>query len=491
MGRNAILHIKNETGRNLTYVRHNVMHGKFQKGKNPPNEIKVGETKTFEVGNCTGAKIGPKGTVTYKLDYASGITVELTFFWDHPFSHHLSAYQVHSNPPWFGSYYLNPPDSTGHNQELTYVVRLNDYGFDPKEWMNQLGRSGNDILIRDMLIPGSHDSGTYNIPVDSKPYFGLDIEEGFLGLLSKIDFIGALSGWAKAQKGTIYDQLCAGIRYFDLRVSNGKFVTLILPKVPITTVEKGSIIKELEVPNVVEKSQYISHSMISAKVEEIISDIKKFIDTHPKEIIILNFQHFYNMSTNDYQNLIQLMKSQWGNKIVKRTKEKINKLSLKKLQNDNQQIILIFDQDHLIKSPGEGSGESFKTKNDKLFSKYEEIWSAQDCLYNKWPNTSDQTELHDYLLKIMNKKSEIDGKLFVLQGILSPSKSMYLNAVTGTYPKNLKELGIRITPEVISWVNNEWYSKHLNIIMCDWVEDSVITQVCYMLNKHYKSSIAK
>jgi hypothetical protein len=55
----------------------------------------------------------------------------------------------------------------------------------------------------------------------------------------------------------------------------------------------------------------------------------------------------------------------------------------------------------------------------------------------------------------------------------------------GSHHKNLEELGNALSPEVVSWVNNEWNHKPLNIIMLDWVCNSMVTQVAFILNKYH------
>ena len=111
MGRNVTLHIQNETGFDLAFVRNEIEHGKYN--ANPPKKISRCETGTFKVGNKTGAKVGPKGSITYQLIYTENIYVELTFYWDHPFSASASTYEVASNPPWFASYCLEPGSPVG------------------------------------------------------------------------------------------------------------------------------------------------------------------------------------------------------------------------------------------------------------------------------------------------------------------------------------------------------------------------------------------
>ncbi len=123
MGRNAKITIWNLTNGILTRKSYNVMHGKFQKGYEPPNEIKAGKMSSFEVGNRTGSKIGPKGTVTYRITQGDE-EFKVIFFWDHPFAHKSSVYRCYSEPLGKISAVLEPNQPKGHNQSITWTVEL-------------------------------------------------------------------------------------------------------------------------------------------------------------------------------------------------------------------------------------------------------------------------------------------------------------------------------------------------------------------------------
>ena len=76
MGRNATINIDNNTGYPLSYVSADVEHGIYNE-KPPPT---IGKSGTFKVGNHDGAKVGPKGSITYKLSLTSETTIDLIFY---------------------------------------------------------------------------------------------------------------------------------------------------------------------------------------------------------------------------------------------------------------------------------------------------------------------------------------------------------------------------------------------------------------------------
>ena len=127
MGRNSTITIENKTGCTLRYKSCDVQHGKFN--EDPPRSIKNGESASFKVGNRTGAKIGPKGTVVYSVEGFSSHAVpslELEFFWNHPFNASTSVYTVSSIPSGYSDFNCRPAIPKGHEQTVTLSVELRD-----------------------------------------------------------------------------------------------------------------------------------------------------------------------------------------------------------------------------------------------------------------------------------------------------------------------------------------------------------------------------
>jgi Phosphatidylinositol-specific phospholipase C, X domain. len=111
-------------------------------------------------------------------------------------------------------------------------------------WMNNIT---DDTYVQDIVIPGSHDSGTYNM------------------------------NWtSETQTYTVKEQLATGVRYLDLRVNKKSDNQYVIYHGPTNGVNFLSILK----------------------------DIKDFILTNPSETILLDFQHFKNNSEKDVYDLL-------------------------------------------------------------------------------------------------------------------------------------------------------------------------------------------
>ena len=93
--------------------------------------------------------------------------------------------------------------------------------------------------------------------------------------------------WSVTQHLTAEQQLDAGIRYFDLRVSRHK--------------ASGNLL--------------FSHGLYGADVISCLEAIKKFLDEHKKEVVILDFNHLYEMEFVHHISFITNIKNIFGNKI--------------------------------------------------------------------------------------------------------------------------------------------------------------------------------
>ena len=117
----------------------------------------------------------------------------------------------------------------------------------PKELASWNSMIDDNTLITELVMPGSHDAGCYNMMY-----------------------------MAETQEYDIYGQLIRGARYFDIRVNN----------------DNGEYV--------------IFHNVINGvKYDSVLEDIKKFMSEYPSEFIILDFQHFKNESENKVFDMLE------------------------------------------------------------------------------------------------------------------------------------------------------------------------------------------
>ncbi|MEC4806359.1 MAG: hypothetical protein SAJ72_19045, partial [Jaaginema sp. PMC 1080.18] len=139
-------------------------------------------------------------------------------------------------------------------------------------WMEDLfSGSREKTPLNEIFIPGTHDSATYNVTTDSD-LAEIEIKEGRKNINYPKSFIAP---WSKAQDTTIEKQLEAGIRFFDLRPCVKKYAKCDNDKPEF----------------------WISHSLFSVKLDDVLKQVKSFLEKNKKEIVILDLRYIWGFST--------------------------------------------------------------------------------------------------------------------------------------------------------------------------------------------------
>ena len=272
-------------------------------------------------------------------------------------------------------------------------------GADPalSTWMAGISDSA---LLRQVAIPGSHDAGTR-------------------GLL-----------WAgETQTYTIAQQLQSGVRYFDLRVH-----------------KKGD-------------NYVIFHSILDGTgFLEILTFIREFIQTHPSEVILLDFQHF----KGSQEGVKQLLLSELGDRglLVRNTTE-LSQLTFIRCLTLGQARgkCLVF------------WGDREETDADYLFLRNDNECTRENmCLDSYYLAKSHkmdtkgliETAYPAYFMRLQQQKSEGRDTMFVLQCQLTDGKF-----VRGPWSRERNH-----DPLISEYIRRLAQSEHLadiNIVLRDFI----------------------
>jgi streptogramin lyase len=250
--------------------------------------------------------------------------------------------------------------------------------------------------LTDIVIPGTHDSGTYGITwssegaddgkgvsvviawinhVETKWYGGL------LDIFGVLDFVRAAasditSWWARTQRASFPTQLEDGIRYFDLRVQQ------------------------------VGGSYYCVHSLLGANLEDLFTGIQDLYGNPASshEILFLDFQHTFDMDNASFVALLKtVLRDRNGNSLmIPRGAD----LTLNSIWATDQRIVVFFDDDATVAAHPELWYSSSSRTSPQIFS--------------PWPNTNDPQVLFDFLsqpLDIYVDAARKSGTFVVLQSL--------------------------------------------------------------------------
>jgi len=146
----------------------------------------------------------------------------------------------------------------------------------PDRWMEDVYGESPETTLGQMILPGTHDSGSYGIdvtaPCDITPAAGASEA---VRIVSEPNPCAAAAMY-RAQDTTLREQLDAGIRYLDLRVS----------------VPRGQADGTGAPPSDPTSVPFVlQHEYDSIPLVDGLTDILEYAEGHPKEQVILDFQH--------------------------------------------------------------------------------------------------------------------------------------------------------------------------------------------------------
>ncbi|XP_037627019.1 PI-PLC X domain-containing protein 1 [Sebastes umbrosus] len=186
---------------------------------------------------------------------------------------------------------------------------------DPPDWMASLPEELWDIPLSNLAIPGSHDAMSYCLDINSPL---VPSESDAFRLLDRLFYCltrPAIFRWATTQDKSIEEQLSMGIRFFDLRIAHK--------------------------PSDPSSDLYFTHVIYThLTVLETLSSVAAWLESHPKEIVILACSHFEGIDDRLHQMFIFSLKKLFGSKLCP---QKGSVPTLRSLWASGHQVILSYD----------------------------------------------------------------------------------------------------------------------------------------------------
>jgi len=278
--------------------------------------------------------------------------------------------------------------------------------------------------LNQIAIPGTHNSATHSFSRASK--YAAD-KPGLVKYRPPWPVSSVIAQWSKTQARTIIQQLHDGIRYFDFRVGyqGGEF--------------------------------YTCHGMNGDTIRDILHTFVEFATTYPREVFILDFNHFYKMGPAEHEELTKQIRDLIGDKLwpfehADATLDEAFNLRV-------GPIVVIYHKP-------EGHKHSFYPNSA--------IWAP-------WPNTDKIPQLQEKLQESLLKFDRESKQLFVSQCILTPSVDTVLRGFSRC-TWSLFGMAERLNQEVVEWVGKFHQSRPLNIVMVDHYHTCNIVDLIVKLN---------
>jgi len=305
--------------------------------------------------------------------------------------------------------------------------------FNTRTWMHDIYGSRPDWELRNVMIPGTHDTGTDQMTSSSGLSSTLD------GIL-KIAPRSTILAWSKTQDRSMLRQLEDGIRYFDLR----------LEKTP--------------------QGWMTYHGLLSNPLTAMLEELADFIAENPREIVLLDFQSLVNFN-GDMTELFAYIEQHplLGSRVAGWDRFRSG-VRLGELWDADKNLILLSDQ-RQVRQPDGRLGETSL------------VWPR--VLQNPWSNTRHTAQVEEDLVNGIRQRP--DTLFYVSQAVLTPDA----NVVTTGWTRGINSL----RDMAIKWMNPKLAyliprlhgearqaGKYVNIIIADFYEHSPMVELCLKYN---------
>ncbi|XP_077988547.1 PI-PLC X domain-containing protein 3-like [Glandiceps talaboti] len=284
------------------------------------------------------------------------------------------------------------------------------------DWMSALPPRLSSEPLKNIAIPGSHNSFSYCI--DTRSNVAPGTPDTIRNLVSV--FGGGAKDivhkWSVTQSLTFKQQLDSGIRYFDLRLSTCDGTNEI----------------------------FFVHGLYAGKVMDGLTEINEWLVNHPKEMVILDFNHLYKMTEYHHTQLLQQFFQLFNGKICPCVD--LESCTLNMLWENKWQVIAIYHNEVVMKNP--------------------RIWPA-NMIVSVWPNTAEAPKMVN-LLEAHHTRGRDPNKFHVTQGVLTPNGTTIL----GNIARDLKSVCAPVATRNLQFYlkNKKIGAKGVNIVIADFIE---------------------
>jgi len=308
-------------------------------------------------------------------------------------------------------------------------------------WMEHMAPYIEKRAITEIFIPASHGSATYQLEYNVGK--GQDIPKALDPFSGKIGLGQILEKWSKAQGESVLAQLEDGVRFLDLRI-----------------IYRDS-----------KKQFYTVHSLYGPSVHDILSQIARFVNSNPKEIIVIQVGDFRYMPHNDknHHDLIRHFQEMFGDKLV--TKSLGLATPITTLWQQKKQVIIIYN-------------------NNAIADQYDTIFS-EASIDSYWPNKDSVSELKKSLFNRLPSRRVHTNQLYVIQAQLTPvndtiAKSFVPFIKSFTSLRDMADAVHKELPVLLP----EWAKYGPSVIMLDFVNKNTSESIIH-LNKAFPKEESK
>lgn len=315
------------------------------------------------------------------------------------------------------------------------IVQL-AFGLSPATWIGDSLSIIGGLTLKNLTLPGTHDSGTYFLtdtpmPGDKSEFWTVlyelaDLLDKDVGLVAK--------DWAQSQDQDFYQQMQGGIRYFDLRAGWQSLT----------------------------QTWVTFHFVEGYPVQYLLGNISQYLKDYPSEIVVVEMSHFDGFPTeNAIESLKQMVLNTLG--------PFLQPVDLNFSFTVNQMI-----------TTGKRALVTMASGFDNTI-----IWPPS-TFYGSYADSPDIKKMIDYNNKTVELFMSQDwpGQLFQISWTLTPDTNTVLDTVIPWKPHTLIQLadyGNIALPSFYTEMKKYGWRMG-NILLIDHYEKSNILQVVWGFN---------
>lgn len=195
-------------------------------------------------------------------------------------------------------------------------------------------------------------------------------------------------------------------------------------------------------------------------------EIKQFLNQHPREFVIIDFQHFYDMTSQHHKFLQDIILTNFRKNLIRKDNGNIDKFTLDFCYKLRKQVFIIY------RSP---YGEHIP-----------ELWPG-NIWKSPWPNKTKTEALRNYLQKTLQTRNPNSG--YVTQCILTPSTKY----ISSRFTKSLLHCAKKVEKSLQSFILDQKpgrFSKYekpnVNVFIADFIDINEGQFCKWVISLNYK-----
>jgi hypothetical protein len=243
-----------------------------------------------------------------------------------------------------------------------------------------------------------------------------------------------------------------------------------------------------------EEAFYACRVMFAQRVDEIIATVAAFLARHRKEIVVLDFNRFHQMTERCHEALANKLLAAFGSMLVALPRARLREVTLDELWRTGQRVLVLYDYGPAVQT----HRELWSNEREREGERARGVISAPAI------EASDAHALKRRLARAIDA-SRTRSRLFVLTGITVPELPRNWNAwagealappaiavrlleTMGQVDQQLAQRDQAVPRLVARWVREEWVDKNLNIVALDHFEESDLVDVIKLANRRHGST---